>query len=368
MYIMQFNMTAENVEQKSCRHYCRGNIKNKTMHRIKTDCQKFLCSQRYRNQKRSIQIKKVGWTQKKAYIIYNNTKIGPARVYFLSTWSSALMDSSGTRVQNATREVLVEPQRFLDADEVDLLLDVSLSADTAWSVVAATSDNDLKEVLGRLFEGDRDIRLITADTGCDALVACARSNPDMIIIDHDITDIPPLVLASYLRAHGEFGTSRILAAGSSAGAVDIPGPAGDDWYDKRENDPAVLSRKIRNLFDIPSMKDRLNRHDRRWPRTTLNIAAAVEVFDETGGSPVTTGKAIIKDISRDGALLSNITLKSGEHPEAGCRVRLHIDHPLLQRLTAESMVVRITSKDTAGIKFVGISKEDRHRITDLCDE
>jgi hypothetical protein len=116
------------------------------------------------------------------------------------------------------------------------------------------------------------------------------------------------------------------------------------------------------------MKGRLSRHDRRWPRTTLNIAATVEVFDEHSTEPVTTGSAIIKDISRDGALLSNITLKSGEHPDAGCRVRLHIDHPRLHRLTTESMVVRITSKDTAGIKFVGISKEDRHRITDLCDE
>lgn len=277
-------------------------------------------------------------------------------------------DSGGTRLWDAIREVRVEPQRFLDADEVDLLLDVSLSADTAWNVIAATEDNALKDILGRLFEGDRDISLITADTGCDALIACARSNPDMIIIDHDITDISPHVLASCLRAHSEFGTFTILAAGAADGAADIPGSAGDDWYDKRENDPAVLSRKIRNLFDIPSMKDRLNRHDRRWPRTTLNIAAAVEVFDESGASPVTTGKAIIKDISRDGALLSNITLKSGKHPDAGCRVRLHIDHPLLQRLTAESMVVRITSKDTAGVKFVGISKEDRHRITDLCDE
>ncbi len=63
------------------------------------------------------------------------------------------------------------------------------------------------------------------------------------------------------------------------------------------------------------------RYFRRWVRNEVHLPAKVEILT-SDGKKFTSGKAVIRDVSLRGALLSKIVLKKGCLPARNFRVRL----------------------------------------------
>lgn len=259
--------------------------------------------------------------------------------------------------------------RLLDSHEADLLLNLSVSAEAAWDVVVATVDEDFARIVTESFDTDNDVKVQHLCTGGDVLVQSTRLKPDLLVLDERLNDIAAPVIARSLRRYDEFTEMRILATGRGETTPIVFRGMVDDWYDTDDSDTTLLVRKIRWLLDTPIESASPGEVcQRRWPRTRVNIAAAVELFNDHDCSPVLRGGAVISDISRNGALLTSMILDGDLEPDIQYRARLKVDHPPLEGLDTDSLVVRITSQDTAGITFINMPTDDRHRITDLCDE
>lgn len=264
----------------------------------------------------------------------------------------------------------MESNRFLKPGEASFLFDLSLSSEPVWSIVVVSDDGQLIRTVTDLFADDEQVRVSSCSLGCDALIACAFKKPDLLVLDDELPDIQAFFVSSCIRRHHEFGNIKILEVCQSfeQDFLDIV----DDRYDKRGYDIVILERKIRFLLDItdrPAVaRQRPDpRFTRRWPRVKVNVAAAVELEPEETPERILTGNAIVDNISRGGALLTEIRLDENVPLDIRYRIRFTITNPPLERLTADSTVVRVAANNRAGVKFTGISKADRERVTDLCN-
>ena len=80
------------------------------------------------------------------------------------------------------------------------------------------------------------------------------------------------------------------------------------------------------------------------------------------------GKAIMENISRGGAYISKIKLENGKIFDETFKIRLKVDQPLLKKWKADAIFISSKANDSAGIKFVNISKNDQIKIAKLFTE
>lgn len=70
--------------------------------------------------------------------------------------------------------------RLLNEDEVELLLNLSLTAESNWHVIVGSSDREMTGKLKDLFENE-SIVLENFENGPDILVETAYKKPDLLI-------------------------------------------------------------------------------------------------------------------------------------------------------------------------------------------
>ena len=141
----------------------------------------------------------------------------------------------------------------------------------------------------------------------------------------------------------------------------------NDYFNKYVLDKVYLLRKIHTLLytNEPGIKGYGPYRERRWPRTKLNIAAKIEIFNVSDPSQFDEGEAIVENISRSGAYISRIKLDKGIVPDESFTVRVKIDQPPLENWKAESAFMRLKCNESAGVKFINISTQNQLKIAGL---
>jgi hypothetical protein len=257
-----------------------------------------------------------------------------------------------------------------NAREIDMLLNLSLSSDTNWGILIASSSEGLTTLVNDLFSDDPQVLVKSCDNMCDLLVGLARDIPDLLIIDDNLPDSSVQDVVRCIKRTDFLKNIKIfynLTSSSSTLEKDLD----VDEYITQENlDKIYISRKLNSLlYKSTTHHDKriVNKLERMWPRTSLEVNARMEVFSTPNSIRLDYGTALIKNLSRSGAGITQIRLKKGCIPAGVFYIRLQVNQPPLADWTADSEVIRANGDDCAGLKFVNISKENKNKIMDFFD-
>lgn len=264
---------------------------------------------------------------------------------------------------------IMEKKRFLSPEDMQLLLNLTISSESFWDVLVSTGDERfLEEVRGMFLDDDR-VRIQTVDSGCDALISCVRKVPDLLVFDSGLTDISPAGFFSSLRRDPVLGSIPILCRVKEYPQTgDLDWGADDYICEDMDVDKIYLSRKMHTLLYSNSLHDvsgQKDIHERQWPRTKVNITARISISQPENPEHTECGQAAVENISLGGAYLSEIKLENGVLPQGSFTITLHIDQPALRNWNADSSIVHMDSEGAAGVRFVNISKVDRLKIAEL---
>ena len=140
----------------------------------------------------------------------------------------------------------------------------------------------------------------------------------------------------------------------------------DECLTKDSLDEATLSEKACQILNIleESQESTQFEHMRRSPRLDLNVPARIAVYPLTNPRQASSGRATVRNLSREGAFLSPIQLDSGTMPGEPFRISMRIEEGPLSDFKADCRVVRLQSNGSlmAGIQFVSIPEPSADKI------
>ena len=256
---------------------------------------------------------------------------------------------------------------FLNPEELDVLLDFSVSSDTNWAIIVGSQNTELVTLVKDIFKDDPQVKIEGFNHGCDLLVAVAREFPDLVVIDHNIPGILYTDIVQCVRRFSDLNDIKMFCVIDPATPVDQRCRK-DDFISIDSLDKIYISRKLNShLYLSSTHKNRRfqPQKERRWPRISLNINARIEILDPVNNSRYDYGDAQIVNLSRDGACISKIKLKNGRIPDGTFHVRLRVNQPPLDDWKADSLVIRMDNGYSAGLKFVDISNQNKSKIMDI---
>lgn len=264
----------------------------------------------------------------------------------------------------------MDNSHFLNSQEIDVLLNFSVSADTNWEVIVGSPTDELVTLVKDIFKDDTQVKINGCNDGCDLLVSVARELPDLVVIDERIPGINYIDIINCIRRSEDLKDIKIFCNMCSDTPVIDKGCQIDDFISIDCIDKIYISRKLNSCLYLSSTHKN-NRFkpqkERRWPRISLNIDARIEILDPIHNARYDYGDAQITNLSRDGACISKIKLKKGRIPEGDFHVRLRVNQPPLEDWKADSLVIRMDNGSSAGLKFVDISKQDKIKIMNFFD-
>lgn len=263
----------------------------------------------------------------------------------------------------------METSRFLMPEEVELLLNLSLSSDTRWRVLIATRDDGFCAAVADLFADDEQVWIERVATGCEALASCVRHTPDLFVLDADLPDLQSRFLLEFLHRDKELLSLKVLCRLNRQAPPDIAGWMANDFIlGDNDLEKVYLSRKLHTLLyasDSQPETDFRAPDERRWPRTSLQISARVGICDSDGSAFRAQGEAMVENISFGGACLSGIPFETASVIPGVSRLTLSIDQPHLPGFTTDSILLRYHPGGSAGVRFLDMSKNDRLKLLEL---
>ncbi len=266
----------------------------------------------------------------------------------------------------------MESSRFLRPEEVETLLNLSLSSDSRWRILIATRDNDFCTSVADLFSDDEQVWIDRVTTGCDALISCTRHTPDLLVLDSELTDMHSRFLIEAIRRDKELASLRILCRlNSDIFPNQTEGLANDFIQGEEDLEKVYLSRKLHTLlYATHSQPETTYRGpcERRWPRARLRMSARIGMCRPDGLGPEATGEAMLENISFGGAYLSGIKLERASVIPGASRLMLNINQPDLPDFSADSVMLRYRPNGSAGVQFLNVSKDNRLKLLELFDK
>ena len=254
----------------------------------------------------------------------------------------------------------MEKETMLTAEDMALLTDPSFSSEDRWEILLGSSDENLCKAIERLYCDDDRVDVTVVKSGCDTLVVCSQNFPHLIIVDEDIPDIPCSEVIKCIKRRDEFRDILVLCAVKSEYENDSVNQDADDFFLKADIDDTYLSRKINtHLF----ASDHVTPQKRRWSRKDVNFYAKLELSGVSNPNSIISGEARVKNISRTGAFLADIKFESDPDEEETYNVILKINHPPLTEWEAESVLMHLYENNTAGLKFINISKKNHLKLS-----
>jgi hypothetical protein len=256
---------------------------------------------------------------------------------------------------------------FLKPEDVQILLELSASADSNWEIVVASPEEALLSTIKDIFVDDYLVKVKGVQNGCDFLVMCAREMPDLVILDEALSDIPLGEIVKCIRRTPSLKDIKVLCNLNTIAPSEMEPYGVDDLITPDKCEKIHLSRKVNSLLYTSTLHHNRRQkpnHERRWPRIDLNIKTRIEVIDSISSIRYDNGEAIIENISREGAYITQIQLKKGVIPEGTFQIRLRVNQHPLPDWKAESVVMRV-GENAVGVKFENISKEDTEKIMDI---
>lgn len=266
----------------------------------------------------------------------------------------------------------MDSNRFLKPEEVELLVNISLSSDTRWRILVATQDDSFCAAVINLFFDDEQVIIDRVKTGCDTLISCARHNPDLLVLDSELPDLRSSFVIDSIRHDKDLRTMRILCHLNGKVPPDVAGLLANDFILENDDlDKVYLSRKLHTLLytaDSNSDAELKASNERRWPRTRLHISAQIGVCGSDFSEPLLRSEATVENISFGGAYISGMQFEKIPMVPGASRLMLNIDQPHLPGFTADSILLRYRPNGSAGIRFLNMSKDDRLKLLGLFEE
>lgn len=266
----------------------------------------------------------------------------------------------------------MESSRFLRPEEVETLLNLSLSSDTRWRILIATRDNNFCTAVAELFSDDEQVWIDRVTTGCDALISCARHAPDLLVLDSELMDMHSRFLIEAIRRDKELASLRILCRlNSDVFPYHTEGLANDFIQGEEDLEKVYLSRKLHTLLYASHSKPEVTYRgtcERRWPRARLHISARIGMCHADGSGPGATGEAMVENISFGGAYLSGIKFDRTSVIPGASRLMLNINQPDLPDFSADSIMLRYRPNGSAGVQFLNVSKDNRLKLLELFEK
>ena len=223
------------------------------------------------------------------------------------------------------------------------------------------------KVLEERISNDSRVRVAREKFGSDALISFTRNRPQLLIIDESIQDVQLDKFVQSVRSLAGSVSTKILCM------VDDTSRQGEmmeelDGLLDRSIDGGELADGIFHMLGLDTAsagtveKDALQRED--VPRLPVTLPADLSLYRTDNPESMMTGQAILKNISRNGAFLSEIRMDEGVLPGEPFRLMLEVDQPLLKKWSAHCRVLRLKSNGSlsAGLQFIKISNSNREKI------
>ena len=238
------------------------------------------------------------------------------------------------------------------------------------NILLATSNEQLQSLVKKAFSEDKRINIETVTSGYDALIMCSRKTPDLFILDDELTEISCEEAVKSIKRQDEQDNIKILCFLENYPTDNISEIITDNYIVKNNLEESELVKKIAVLLDIAKesqLSEDNFHHNRQWPRIPVNIPAQMYVYRAGKPNISEPGNAKVKDISFDGAFLSDIHMKSGSIPIDTFRFLLGIKQPPLNDWEAECKVLRLKADGTLtiGVQFIDLSEINKKKIADL---
>ena len=249
------------------------------------------------------------------------------------------------------------------------LSSISLMSEST-AILIVTADEQFKSLIHEVLGNNDNYELIAYSLGTEALVTCAKETAKLIIIDHELPDIPGNEVINTLRRMNALEGVKILHYDNDGWGESFSGIDNEDSIERKECNIQLLRKKINNLFNLETEEFETSgtfQHERQWPRMKVNVHAKIWLYDPENPSRGENGTALIKDISGGGAFLHNIKFERGFPIFENFRLRISADIYPLENWTAKLKVLRLQSDGTfsAGVQFIEISTTDKEKIINL---
>jgi len=234
-------------------------------------------------------------------------------------------------------------------------------------ILVATSHNALAGQMRRIADIPPQLAMTYTPFGADALIACSRSCPDLLVMDGHLNDIDCANMIAALKRQDVTRALKILcfqdppSTADGADTIYIPGIDRMDDKDIREH----LNR-ILNLTDAVAASEPHGR--RRWKRHPVSIPTRIGIYPSRSPRQRYWGKAVIENISRGGAFLNEIEMDEGMLTAAPFRMVVQSDHHPLENWQANCQITRLCSNEhvSAGVQFLRLPEENRNQLLRLC--
>ena len=237
-------------------------------------------------------------------------------------------------------------------------------------VLIGSNDADLKNMIGSTLSKEKHLSIYKTDSGYDALIQTSVLQPDLFIIDNDLTDINCADALDSLARQDIKNSMKVVCFLRTNDPEKMKTIKADTFLTKDSMDKASLQHTILSMLDIETAdieKSQAFIHNRTWQRAPIHLPAGVEVFLPKAPEIHEQGSTQIENISLGGAYLSNIQLEKGSIPFGNFRIKLQVNQEPLTDFHAECKVIRLRANGTvnAGVEFTDITERDRAKISSL---
>jgi CheY-like chemotaxis protein len=252
-------------------------------------------------------------------------------------------------------------------------LPVNPAAIASRRVLVAAPDTARRGMLTGFFAHDTRVHVTATAAGTDTLVACGRETPDLAILDETFPDVAALDVVRSLKAAPGAGRVTVLCAVRPENAEAVQAAGADGILDAARLDSEAhraLAYRVLGLPRTPPAGHPVVEYQRRWSRIPTRMAARLFVYPVARPDAFMPGRAVVEDISRQGARLTGLDMDGGMLPAEPFRLRLEIDEPPLTHWSAVCRVMRLQSDPPLelGLQFADISDADLAKIVALQDE
>lgn len=276
------------------------------------------------------------------------------------------------RVHPITGERLISRQSVLEVIN-KYSGEKEVPAPSSRRLILATANRVLAERIRKIVAEAGALSLSSTSFGSDALIACARTVPDLLMLGGgDLCDISCAgVMDALRRQEGKKQPKTLCFCEKQDQCTYRHSEVVPDWT--RLSDQEILSR-INNLLGVSAHgeatgMDKAKHHSRRrWTRRAVSIPVRIGVYLNRAPRQRFWGSAVVENISRGGAFLNRIAMDNGMLPSEPFRLLVQTDRPPLANWQAKCRVLRLQSSDSvsAGVCFQKLSENSRSQLLALC--